>query len=50
MTLVVGVSMRMFPALDINMRDGECTGELPPAGCVLVMQLEQGGGVGGGAG
>jgi hypothetical protein len=47
MMLAFGVSIRIFPALDCHMRDGDCTGGLPPAGCVLVAHSEHAGGVGG---
>ena len=48
MMLAFGVSIRIFPALDCHMRDGDCTGGLPPAACVLVAHSEHAGGVGGG--
>jgi heme iron utilization protein len=50
MMLVWGVSIRMFPLLDFHMRDADCAGGAPAAGCVLVAQSEHEGGVGGGTG
>src|SRR5215472_471073 len=47
-TLEVGVSSRNLPSLDFHMRDADCDGAPSPAGCVLVVQSEQDGGVGGG--
>jgi len=47
MTLIWGVSTRMFPP-DRHMRDADSVGWPPPAGCVLLAQSEQEGGVGGG--
>jgi hypothetical protein len=47
MTLVWGVSMRRLPLLERHMRDADCVGGAPPAGCVFVAQSEQDGGVGG---
>ncbi len=46
-TLAVGVSSRNLPSLDFHMRDADCVGAAPPAGCVLVEQSEQEGGAGG---
>jgi hypothetical protein len=37
----------MFPLLDLHMRDADCVGALPPAGCVLVAHSEHEGGIGG---
>jgi hypothetical protein len=47
MMLVWGVSMRRLPLLERHMRDADCVGGAPPAGCVFVAQSEQDGGVGG---
>src|SRR4051812_25261852 len=47
MTLLVGVSRRNLPSLDLHMREADCEAAPPLAGCVLVAQSEQkGGGVG----
>ena len=47
MMLVFGVSRRMFPLLDLHMRDADCVGgALPPAACVLVAHSEHEGGIG----
>jgi len=48
MMLVWGVSNRNLPSLDRHMREADCVGAPPPAGCILVAQSEQEGGVGGG--
>jgi hypothetical protein len=46
--LVFGVSSRMFPLLDLHMRDADCVGgALPPAACVLVAHSEHEGGIDG---
>ena len=50
MTLLEGVSKRNLPSLERHIREADCEGGPPPAGCVLVAQSEQEGGVGGGAG
>ena len=50
MTLDVGVSSRNLPSLDFHMREADCEGAPPPAGCVLVEQSEQEGGVDGAVG
>ena len=47
-TLVWGVSKRIFPSLDRHIRDADCVGAAPPAGCVFVLQSEHEGGVAGG--
>ena len=47
MMLLLGVSVRMLPLLERHMRDGDCIGGLAPAACVLVVQSEHDGGVGG---
>src|SRR5208283_635301 len=47
-TLVCGVSRRILPSLERHMRDADCVGGPPAAGCVFVAQSEQEGGVGGG--
>ena len=48
MMLALDVSKRICPELDCHIREGDCTGGAPPAGCVVVVQSEQeGGGVGG---
>ena len=49
-TLDDGVSKRNLPSLDFHMRDADCEGWAPPAGCVCVVQSEHEGGVGGGVG
>lgn len=46
MTLEVGVSKRNLPSLDFHIRDADCDGGAPPAGCVCVVQSEHEGGVG----
>jgi len=46
MMLVFGVSKRILPSLERHMRDADCDGAAPPAGCVFVAQSEQNGGVG----
>ncbi|MFZ1159252.1 MAG: hypothetical protein WAO10_15825 [Candidatus Sulfotelmatobacter sp.] len=48
MMLVCGVSRRMFPLLDLHMRDADWVGgALPPAACVLVAHSKHEGGIGG---
>src|SRR5271169_6189974 len=49
-TLVCGVSRRILPSLERHMRDADCEGGPPAAGCVLVAQSEHEGAVGGGCG
>jgi len=44
MTLEVGVSSRNLPSLDFHIREADCVGAPPPAGCVFVEQSEQEGG------
>src|SRR5579864_5947304 len=48
MTLICGVSTRMFPLPERHMRDADSVGWPPLAGWVLLAQSEQEGGVGGG--
>lgn len=47
MILVWGVSIRMLPLLDREMRDADCVGGPPPGGCVFVEHSEQQGGLDG---
>ena len=48
MMLVFGVSRRIFPLLDLHMRDADWVGgALPPAACVLVAHSEHEGGIDG---
>lgn len=50
MILVTGVSSRVLPSLERQMRDGDCVAGAPPAACVLVVHSEHEGSVGVGVG
>ena len=50
MTVVFGVSIRIFPSLERTMLEGACVCGAPVAGWFVVTQLAQLGGPGGGGG
>lgn len=50
MTLLVSVSMRVFPSPERHMRDAVWVGFAPEADCVLLAHSEHEGGAGGGSG
>jgi len=50
MTLLWGVSTRVFPLLAFHIFDADCVGGLPAAACVVEVHSEHEGGVDGGEG
>lgn len=47
MILELGVSIRIFPLLDLHIREEDCALALPPGASDLVAQSEHEGGMGG---